>query len=181
MYKQTRQMVHAALLLAMGLTLPIAFHSFGMGGPIFLPMHIPVLLGGFILSPFLALLIGALTPILSSILTSMPPIYPTGIQMMCELAVYAFVISYLYQRNKLPLMFTLIIGMLMGRITSGIASYFLLTYFLVKTFSLQTFITATFITGLPGIIIQLVTIPALVKLLQKKHSVERLQFNADQK
>ena len=42
----TRRLVMAALCVALGVVLPMAFHSVPRGGSIFLPMHIPVLLCG---------------------------------------------------------------------------------------------------------------------------------------
>lgn len=62
----------------------MAFHLIGMTGPITLPMHIPVLIGGLLLSP-LALLLGIVTPVVSSLLTGMPVIYPMAIIMAFEL------------------------------------------------------------------------------------------------
>ena len=44
----TKKVVFSGLLVAMGIALPIMFHSIPNAGSIFLPMHIPVLLSGFI-------------------------------------------------------------------------------------------------------------------------------------
>lgn len=43
----TRDLILAALFVALGLLLPVMFHAIG-AGPVMLPMHIPVLLCGFI-------------------------------------------------------------------------------------------------------------------------------------
>ncbi len=51
----TKRLIVSGVLMAFGLVIPMAFHGAGMAGPIFLPMHIPVLVGGFILSPLYAL------------------------------------------------------------------------------------------------------------------------------
>jgi len=177
MNSNARQIVTAGVLIALGLILPLAFHTFGMGGPIFLPMHIPVLLGGFLLSPLFALVVGVITPFLSSILTSMPPLFPGAIQMMFELGTYGLVISYLYRRYLLALWPTLVLGMLLGRLVAGFTSFLLLTQFLGKAFSLQVFLAGAFITALPGILIQLVMIPIMVKLLENANIIDRVGVN----
>ena len=69
---KTKNLVISAILIAIGFILPILFHTFGLLGPIFLPMHLSVLMGGFLLLPHEALLVGIATPILSSIFTGMP-------------------------------------------------------------------------------------------------------------
>ncbi|WP_034422192.1 ECF transporter S component [Thermanaerosceptrum fracticalcis] len=166
-----KQTITAGLLIALGLVLPMAFHTFGMGGPVFLPMHIPVLLGGFVLSPLYALLVGMVTPIASSVLTSMPPLFPGAVQMMFELGTYGLVISYLYHKRNISLFPTLLTGMLAGRFVAGAVNYLLLTQFLAKAFKLKVFLTAAFVTAVPGIIIQLVIIPIMVRLLEKANFI----------
>ena len=91
MSNQVKQLTLSAFFLALGLVLPFAFHSFGpQAGTVFLPMHIPVLLCGFVCGPAYGALVGMLTPLLSSALTGMPPLMPTGIAMCLELSTYGF-------------------------------------------------------------------------------------------
>ena len=67
MSNQVKQLTLSAFFLALGLVLPFAFHSFGpQAGTVFLPMHIPVLLCGFVCGPAYGALVGMLTPLLSS-------------------------------------------------------------------------------------------------------------------
>ena len=47
----TKQLVLAALCVALGVVLPVAFHSIPNAGSVLLPMHIPVLLCGLLLGP----------------------------------------------------------------------------------------------------------------------------------
>src|SRR5690625_750917 len=86
----TRSLVTAGLLLAIGIIIPSIFHTTGIPGTVFLPMHIPVLLGGFLLPLPLAFLLGVLTPMLNSIITGMPPLFPMAIIMVFELGFYGF-------------------------------------------------------------------------------------------
>lgn len=49
---KTKKMVYSGFLAAVGVILPVIFHLFTQGaGRIFLPIHIPVLLAGFIVGP----------------------------------------------------------------------------------------------------------------------------------
>lgn len=69
----TRRLVMAALCVALGVVLPMAFHSVPRGGSIFLPMHIPVLLCGLACGWPYGLACGVLAPLCSSLITGMPP------------------------------------------------------------------------------------------------------------
>lgn len=173
MNKQSKQITTSGLLIATGIILPMIFHTFALGGQIFLPMHIPILLGGFLLTPLFAVLVGCATPVLSWLLTGMPPLFPGSIHMLFELAVYAFVVSYLYHRRGTPLYLTLIVGMLAGRAAAGIVNYVMLTSFFAGAFSIKAFLTAMFVTALPGIALQLVMIPIMVRLLESTHLFPR--------
>lgn len=172
MNRKTNDLVKASLLLAMGVLLPMIFHQFKLGGPVFLPMHIPVLLAGFIAGKRYGLLVGILTPFLSSVFTGMPPIYPTAVSMAFELGTYGFISGLLFEtiksENKLIKTYiALIAAMLSGRIVSGIANYLLFTFAMGKPYLLKMFLTSAFVTPIPGIIIQLILIPFLVIFLSK--------------
>ena len=156
MSNQVKQLTLSAFFLALGLVLPFAFHSFGpQAGTVFLPMHIPVLLCGFVCM---------LTPLLSSALTGMPPLMPTGIAMCLELSTYGFLSGWM--TKKLPLYPSLIITMLAGRAVSGLANLVLLSM-AHKAYTMQIFLTAAFVTAIPGIVLQLVMIPLLVSVVKK--------------
>jgi len=106
--KSVKEMVLSALFTAIGLLLPVIFHAFGMGST-FLPMHIPVLLAGFVVSIPFAIAVGIVTPILSSLLTGMPPMFPVLPYMVFELAAYGTVASLLYRRLKLNVYISLVV------------------------------------------------------------------------
>ena len=167
--KRTNKITIAAMLLAIGIILPTIFHATGISGKIFLPMHIPVLIAGLILGGKFGLLIGALLPILNHFVTGMPAI-PFLYTMIFELAVYGLVTGFLYKKIKMKLLPSLISGMLLGRVASAIG-FFLLTYITTgKIGSFKMFLNGAFIVALPGIIIQLILIPIIVKQYEKSIS-----------
>lgn len=118
--KQTKTMILSGLFIAIGILLPMFFHMFQMGGSMFLPMHIPVLLAGFVVNPFYAMLVGIVTPLLSSVITGMPPLFPMAVIMVFELAAYGFVTSYVYNNASKNIYISLIAGQISGRIISGL-------------------------------------------------------------
>lgn len=167
-----RKLVFAALCVALGVILPIAFHSIPKAGSIFLPMHIPVLLCGLLCGPLYGALCGALAPLLSSFITGMPPmaVLPS---MLCELLVYGLVAGLLahFIHTKwrvLDLYLGLLGAMLAGRVVAGILNALI---FQAGQYSFDAFIAASFVTALPGIVIQLVVLPALVLGLEKARLV----------
>lgn len=167
---QTKRLVTSAACIALGILLPMVFHTIPNAGSIFLPMHIPVLLCGLVCGWGYGLAVGILTPVLSALLTQMPPaaVLPG---MACELAVYGLITGLLSRRVRTGkylanLYISLVSAMLIGRITYGVLNALI---FKAGQYSLNLWLTAAFITGLPGIAIQLVLIPPLVFALERAH------------
>ena len=91
-------------------------------------------------------------------------------QMMVELAVYGLVAGlcekYIPQKNEMTKLYmSLIIAMLAGRIVNGLVNTCILS---TQGYTLSVFMSASFITCLPGIVIQLIVIPVLVRILNKR-------------
>lgn len=162
-HKKIRQLVTAALCVAMGLLLPSVFHLFGGAGPAFLPMHIPVLLCGLLCGWQYGALCGLVVPLLSSAMTGMPVLYPTGAAMCFELACYGCVSGVLYR--KWHIYPSLVCAMLAGRAVSGCANAVFLGLG-GKAYALSAFLSTAFVVAIPGIAIQLLCLPAIVKLLE---------------
>ncbi|HJB26091.1 MAG TPA: ECF transporter S component [Firmicutes bacterium] len=173
---QTKNLVIAALCLALGILLPQVFHAFGAGST-FLPMHIPVLLCGFLCGWQYGALCGLVVPLLSSLFTGMPPIFPTAPAMMLELCAYGLLTGLFYRRVKWNIYFSLISAMLAGRIVSGIANAAFMGI-AGKAYGFSAFLTASFVTAVPGIIIQLVAVPLIVICLEKARLMESPKQNA---
>ncbi len=163
--------VTAGLMLALGILLPYATaHGFGMPGNILLPMHIPVLLCGFLCGPVFGAASGVILPFLNSILTGMPVLYPTGILMMAELAVYGLMCGLLFKVNFFRkstwgTYIALIIAMVSGRIIYLICAKALIFF---DTTASAVPLVAMVVKGMPGIVIQLAVIPTLVQKLFPK-------------
>ena len=168
----TKRLILAGLCVALGIVLPVAFHSVANAGSIFLPMHIPVLLCGLICGWPYGLACGVLAPLLSSLITGMPPMafLPS---MLCELAVYGFVSGLLMRYVKTgkllaDLYLSLVGAMLLGRLVLGLLNAVL---FHAGEYSVALWTTSAFVTALPGIVIQLAVIPVLVFALKKSNLI----------
>ncbi|MEW6756351.1 MAG: hypothetical protein AB1505_36070, partial [Candidatus Latescibacterota bacterium] len=83
-----REVTWSAVFAALGMGVPVLFHALGLG-PTFLPMLLPVLAAGLSLRPLAAALVGLVTPLLSGLLTGMPPLVPVGGVMAAEGAALA--------------------------------------------------------------------------------------------
>ncbi len=161
-----KQIVRAAMLIAIGLILPYFFHGIKDAGSIFLPMHIPILIGAFLLKPRYAMIVGILTPILSHVFTGMPP-FPFVYVMVLELATYGLVISILYNKLRVGLYPSLIVGMITGRFVNIIGTYVILHIIMAKPFKFNIVLGGLFVKGLPGIVIQIVLIPLIIIAVEK--------------
>ncbi|MFQ6794366.1 ECF transporter S component [Thomasclavelia sp.] len=169
-----KQIVLAAFFLALGLILPFFTMQIPSIGSMLLPMHIPVILCGFVCGGPLGAIVGFIVPLLRSALFTMPPMYPTAVAMAFELAAYGLISGILYNRlskNVVNTYISLVVAMLGGRVVWGIVSVIL--YGLASQgFTFAIFIAGAFTTAIPGIILQLVLIPAIVIALQKAHLID---------
>ncbi len=163
----TRDLILSAFFVALGVAIPQFFHMVD-AGKIFLPMHIPILLCAFFVDWKYALAVGAVTPILSSFLTGMPPLFPVLCYMLPELMTYGLVTCLL--RKRFPMFVSLLGGMVAGRLVSGLAVWVLTTFFMVKLPNPFVFLWGALAAGIPGIIIQLILIPVIVFSVSKVKS-----------
>ncbi len=167
---RTQWMTWSALFLALGLVLPIGFHAFGIGGRVFLPMHIPVLLAGFLVGPASGLLVGLLAPSISHLVTGMPPSYAVPL-MSVELPIYGLIAGLAYNKLKMNIYVSLIIALSVGRLMFGLG-LFVLGMFLELPYTATAFFAAggPILTGLPGIVLQLFLIPLVVAAVKRRPS-----------
>ena len=160
---RTKKMILSGLFIAMGLILPTIFHAVNLSGTIFSPMHLPVMIGGFLLGPAYGAAIGFITPVLSSILTGMPPLMPVMPIMALELLGYGFMTGLLFRKTK-KIYVSLIVSILFGRLCSLVGA-FILSLTFAPQISPIPYVISGVVNGLPAIAIQLIVIPALVKFM----------------
>lgn len=164
-HAKTYKLVLSALFLALCLVLPIITGGIPTIGNMLLPMHIPVLFCGLICGWQYGLVIGFVAPLLRSVLFGMPPMYPVALAMAFELAAYGLIIGLVYgliRKHGLAALYTsLIAAMIGGRLIWGLAEIVLLGL-RGNAFTMQAFLSGALLTAVPGIILQLVLIPAVM-------------------
>ena len=168
-HKSTRNLVFAALFLALGLVLPFLTGQIPQIGSALSPMHIPALLCGFVCGWPYGLAVGFIMPLLRNVLFGMPPLLPTGLAMAFELAAYGCAAGLLYRllpKKPLSVYVALIASMLIGRIVWGLVS---IPIYMIsaKTFTFALFIAGGFVNAVPGIIVHIALIPPIVFALQR--------------
>lgn len=166
--KNTQKLTLSAMFLAIGQVLPFITGQIPEIGKMLCPMHLPILLCGFICGPRYGAIVGFICPLLRSVLFNMPVMYPSAIGMAFELMTYGLVSGLLAEklgRNSYKNIYaTLIIAMVAGRLVWGLAQIVLLG---IKgnAFTMSAFLSGAIINAIPGIILQLILIPLVVKSL----------------
>lgn len=171
--QSTKRYIHnlvlAAMFLALGIVLPFATAQIQQIGNMLLPMHLPILLCGLICGWQYGAVVGFICPLLRFALFSAPPM-PMGIGMAFELCAYGAITGVLYGRSKWKCVFSLyrslIIAMIGGRVVWGVARVVMMGAMNVP-FGWEAFISGALLTAIPGIILQLILIPAIMVALDK--------------
>ncbi len=156
-----REISFTGLFIALGVVLPIAFHQFGLAGRIFLPMHVPVLLAGILVGPISGMIVGLFCPVLSFLVTTMPPPYAVPL-MTLELSLYGLAGGWMINKLHVPLIPGIILAMIVGRLGFAFA-LLILGILLQLPYDVKYFILYAIPTGLPGIILQIILIPIVVR------------------
>ncbi|HJA94450.1 MAG TPA: ECF transporter S component [Candidatus Eisenbergiella merdipullorum] len=170
MKQNIKNMTLAAMFLAVGLVLPFFTGQIPQIGSMLLPMHIPVFLCGLICGWQHGAAVGFILPLLRYVIFGMPILFPTGVSMSCELLTYGLVAGLLYGLSRwqcvIALYRCLIAAMLAGRAVWGIMQMILLGVS-GTGFTLQMFLAGAFLNAVPGIILQLILIPAIMVALNR--------------
>ena len=181
--KNTKNLVTSAVCLALCLVLPFLTGQIPQLGSAMLPLHLPVFICGLICGWQYGGIVGFLLPLLRYVLFGMPPM-PNGIAMAFELAAYGAIAGFLYQSSRwqciVALYRSLLIAMLGGRIVWGAASV-LIFGAAGNPFTWQMFLAGAFLKAVPGIILQLVLIPALMVALNRTGLVRFRRGHKEQK
>lgn len=168
---EARDLALGGLLGALAFVLPIAFHAAGPGaGPIFLPMYYPILALGLLASWEVALLVGIIVPVLSSLLTGMPP-PPTAALMVCELAALG-VIASLARSLLLGVWPAAISAIVFSRLVGAVLLLTVLPLLGINR-GLSEYVIATVTVSLPGNIIMLTIVPAAVYAIERTSIIGR--------
>lgn len=166
-YNNILKLILSALFLAFTYVMPFLTGQIPTVGTMLCPMHIPVLLCGFICGWPWGLVIGFVAPLLRSLTLGAPVLFPMAICMSFELAAYGTASGVLHKilpRKKPYIYCSLIFAMIIGRLVWG-AAMFIFMGINGGSFTLAAFIAGAITNSIPGIVIQIVLVPILVMLL----------------
>jgi len=156
-----RELAYCGLFGAAALLLPSLFHLIRLGH-VFMPMYLPLVALAFFVRPLPAAVTAAVVPMLSALVTGMPPLYPPVAPIMAlELAVMAALIAAARRRWPLAAEIRLLLPVLiLGRVLYvGMAASF------ARFVELPVAWVAgvSLISGWPGIALMLAVVPAIVR------------------
>lgn len=182
MNQPVRNLVTAAMLMALGLVLPFFTGQIPQVGAMMLPMHLPVMLCGLICGWQYGAAVGFVLPLLRYVLFGAPPM-PAGVAMAFELAAYGGVVGFLYERSRwqcvIALYRCLIAAMIVGRLVWA-AARVVMTGVAGVPFTWEIFLSGALLTAIPGIVLQLIVIPAVMVAMDRTGLVRFRRQSAGQ-
>ena len=161
-----RRLPLAAMFTALGVLFPQMFHMLGLGAT-FLPMFLPVLAAGLLLPWRLAGTVGILTPVMSWMLTGMPPLSPPMLPLMIvELGTAALLVRTFRHTFGWPVIAAVAVTMTADR---------LVLYFIIEAVSAAAGIRhpllgpGIVLAGLPGVALAIAVLPPAIALIERRH------------
>ena len=167
-------MVLSALFLALAYVMPFLTGQIPEIGSMLCPMHIPVLLCGFICGWQWGLTVGVIAPLFRALTLGMPPLFPVALCMAFELAVYGAVSGLMHKilpAKKGFVYCSLLVAMVLGRLAWG-AAMFVCTASIGGAFGFSAFLAGAVTGALPGIVIQIILIPIIVMIYENTRRSE---------
>ncbi len=159
-------MILSALFLSLAYIMPFMTGQIPEIGSMLCPMHIPVLLCGFICGWQWGLAVGFVAPLFRSLTLGMPTLFPAAVCMAFELMTYGAISGIMHAilpRKRAYIYPSLISAMILGRLVWGAAMFVCLGA--SGEFTLAAFLAGAVTNAIPGIILQLVLVPVLVMVL----------------
>lgn len=162
-----RELALAGLFGAAALALPFLFHLVQLGR-VFLPMYLPLMALAFFASPAVTAATAFVVPLLSALLTGMPPWYPpVAPAMSLELSLMGALAAFIWRRTgrrKWSVLAVLVPVLVLGRGLQLCLGYLL---GLILDLPPEFLSLASLAAGFPGLILMCAVIPALVMAVRK--------------
>lgn len=162
--RKVKYVVGTILLSGIGIALPRIFHVLAgaSAGATFLPMHICVLIAALTFGAISSTVVAGSSIIFSFLLTGMPSLARLP-YMLIELVIYGILLSVFNKKfnSYISLVMTVVLGRILyaGVLFSAVNILGLSSYGISVMESVRI--------GIPGIILQLLFVPVLVKIMNK--------------
>ena len=163
--RKAKYIIGTIFLSVFGILLPRVFHIFGgaNSGSTFLPMHIALLIAALTFGGLSASVVAGSSVICSYLLTGMPSLARLP-YMLIELVIYAVILSLF--NKKFNSYISLIATIILGRVIYAGILFAAINVFGLPTYGIS--VIESMHAGLPGIVIQLICVPFIAKMLNKK-------------
>ena len=175
------KLVLSAMFIAVGIVLPFITGQVQLVGNMLLPMHLPVIMCGLVCGWQYGGAVGLVLPLIRSLIFGMPPLFPTAVAMAVELELYGLVAGFIFGRlqkkNVLSVYISMLPAMILGRGAWGLIQ-FLLLGLTGDSFTWQMFFAGAVGNAVPGIVLQLVLVPAVMAVLRYTKALQRLNGDA---
>ena len=171
-YTDIRSYVVTVAFVLLSVAVPWVFHQFHLAGPTFLPMHIFVLVAGLVCGWRAGLVVGLFIPLASYAVSGMPVLQILP-QITVELSAYGLIAGVLREKFSLRVIWSLLGAMIGGRIVLCLVVLIIYTVLGESYSPLGAESTPLFVLwsvvklGWPGIVIQLVSLPLLIRVVEK--------------
>jgi len=164
---EARDLAMGGLLGALAIALPMVFHALGPGvGPIFLPMYLPLLALGLLSGWQVALTAGCIVPLLSAVLTGMPPLAPPiALLMLVELAALATTAS-VARSHRLGILPATVLALVAARV-AGVLALLTVGHALGYNKSVFEYAILGLAVSWPGMLLQLTIVPGAVAIIER--------------
>ncbi len=162
---KAKYIIGTILLSGVGVALPRIFHILAgsTAGQVFLPMHIAVLIAALAFGTISASIVAGSSVVFSYLLTGMPTIERLP-YMLIELIIYAVLLSLF--NKKFNSYISLILTMILGRIAYAGVLFIAINALALPTYGIS--VIQSIKVGIPGLIIQLLCIPFIVKAMKER-------------
>lgn len=162
--KKVKYGITTALLSGLGILLPRIFHFLAgsTAGSVFLPMHFAVLIAALTMGIISGSIVAGTSVIFSYLLTGMPSLARLP-YMLIELVIYSILLGAFNKKFNSYISLTLTI--VLGRIVYAGVLFAAINWIGLPTYGIS--VIQSIKVGLPGIIIQLLTVPVISIILNK--------------
>lgn len=177
-FKELRLYTFVGAFIALDVLVPYVFHQFHLAGATYLPMHIFVLIAGLLFGWRAGLLVGLFTPLISFGASGMPILLLLP-QITFELVFYGLAAGILRERLNCRIIWALLGAMAIGRLAlvlgvfllywgKAIPAPYVSSAVQPDIVSPVSYVLSVIKQGLPGIVMQLILIPPLTRVLEKR-------------
>lgn len=161
-----RDLAFAGVFGAAALLLPVVFHVLQLG-KVFMPMYLPLVALAFFARPTTAATTAFVVPVISGLLTGMPPFHPpVAVLMAVELGLMGALVSIFVQRFPRTSPYLVLVPVLL----LGRALHVGMVYVAALLMDLPAgFVAgASLLSGWPGVVLMIVVVPPLVMVYRRR-------------